>query len=271
MTENKNERTEQGQMTFFGHIDALRPHLIKGTAGLLIFSIAAFFFKDLIIDKILFGPQSPDFITNRMLCRLGELTGSKALCINNVEYNLINTKLSGQFILHITVSLVSGLVIAVPYIIWELWKFIKPALAPREIKNSRYLVLYVSLCFFTGIFFGYFLISPITISFFQTYTVSDSITNLFDISSYLSTVLNVSLACGVVFQLPIFIYFLTKTGIVNSDFLKKYRKHAVIVILIFASIITPPDVFSQILIGIPMYLLYELSIRIAVRTEKKAI
>ncbi|MCC8088100.1 MAG: twin-arginine translocase subunit TatC [Rikenellaceae bacterium] len=257
------------EMTFFEHLDALRPHLLRSLASFFILTVAAFFCKDLIIDKILFGPQSPEFITNRILCQLAGLVNSDALCLNGVEYNLINTKLSGQFMLHLTVSVASGLIIAVPYIIHELWQFVKPALSPNERRGSRRLVGYVSLCFFAGILFGYYIIAPITISFFQTYTVSESITNLFDISSYLATVLNVTLACGAVFQLPILIYFLSKTGVVSSGFLKKYRKHAAIFILIFAALITPPDIFSQILIGIPMYLLYELSINIAGRTERK--
>lgn len=256
-------------MTFFEHLDALRPHLVRGALALLAIAIATFFFKDIIIDHILFGPSSPDFITNRLLCKAGELLKISGLCINQTALNIVNTRMAGQFNLHMTVSIVTGLVITIPYLTWELWRFIKPALSYYEQRKSSLFVLYVSLCFFAGLGFGYFIIAPLTVNFFTNYQASQNILNMIDVNSYLSTVITVSIACALVFQLPILVYFLSKMGIINSSFMKKYRKHAIIVMLIFSAIITPPDLFSQILVAVPLIVLYEFSIKIAIKNERK--
>lgn len=256
-------------MTFFEHLDALRPHLMRGASALLIVAIVAFILKNLIIDHVLFGPAQPDFPTNQLLSWLGSLFGDKSFEAGYENFNLINTKLSGQFSLTLTVSMVSGLIVTIPYLLWELWRFIKPGLTYYERRNTRMFVFYVSFCFFVGVAFGYFIISPLAINFFTTWQASATIVNMIDISSFLRSVLSTSLGCGLIFQLPVLIYFLTRMGIVNAAFLRKYRKHAIVLLAILSAVITPPDMMSMILVVLPLVLLYELSIKIAARVEKK--
>ncbi|MDR2936658.1 MAG: twin-arginine translocase subunit TatC, partial [Rikenellaceae bacterium] len=212
---------------------------------------------------------SPDFPTNRFLCWLGGLLNAPELCTNNVHLNVINTRMGGQFSLHMMVSLVTGIVVAVPFLLWELWRFVKPAFSYYEQRKSNLFVLYVSSCFFFGLAFGYFVIAPLTVNFLSGYEASALITNMIDVNSYITTVINVSMASAAVFQLPILVYFLSKMGIVTAAFMRKYRKHAIVVLAILAAIITPPDIFSCVLVLLPMMGLYELSINIAKRNERK--
>ncbi len=263
------EKKSSDEMTFFEHIDALRPHLVRGGLSVAVIMVAAFMAKDFIIDTVLFGPRNPGFPTNRFLNYLGEEWGLEALRVNMVPMNVVNTSMAGQFNLHIKVSLITALALAVPYILWELWQFIRPALRPAERRGSRMFVTYVSLCFFAGLLFGYYIIAPLTVNFLSNYTASEQITNMIDVNSYLSTVVNVSLACGAVFQLPLLVYFLARMGILTSGFMRQYRRHAIMVLAVFSAIITPPDVLSMILVSIPLYLLYEYSIHIAARVERK--
>ncbi len=255
-------------MTFFEHIDDLRPHLFRGAIVIVALILVVFLAKRFIIDGILFGPLSPDFPVNRFFCYMGELLDIDALCIGEIKFNMINTSMAGQFNLHMKVSLVGAIVLGVPYLLLEIWQFIKPALTPKERHGSRMFVFYVSLCFFTGLLFGYYLITPLTINFFNGYSASKYIVNMIDVNSYLSTVLGVSLACAALFQLPLLVYFLARMEIISPSFMKKYRKHAIVVLLVFAAIITPPDLFSQILVALPLYALYEFSIWLAGRVEK---
>ncbi|MCD8072869.1 MAG: twin-arginine translocase subunit TatC, partial [Alistipes sp.] len=241
-----NDTSSSGEMTFFEHLDALRPHLVRSAIAIFVFMIGAFLAKDFIIDKLLMGPQSEGFPLNRLFDNLADRWNMDSLRLNDYTINMINTTVSGQFNLHMKISVVAGFVLVVPYFLWELWRFIKPALTPDEIAGSNKLVLYVSLCFFSGVLFGYFILAPITLNFFMGYSVSPDIENMIDIGSYLSTVVNLSLACGVLFLLPVLIYFLARMGIMTSSFMRKYRRHAFIVLLIFSAILTPPDVFSLI-------------------------
>ena len=232
--------------------------------------IVAFLCKSFIIDTVLMGPQSPNFITNKWLCDISHrLLGNESLCINHIKLNMVNTALGGQFNLHMQVSLVTGVVLAVPYLLWEIWRFIAPALTSFERAKSRMFVFYVSLCFFGGLLFGYFLIVPLSINFLSTYEASPDITNMIDVRSYLTNVLTVSVGCAAIFQLPLLIYFLTRMGIVSAAFLKKYRRHAIIILTVISAVITPPDLFSLVLVVLPLYALYELSIFIASRVEKQ--
>ncbi len=266
----QKELPEGGEMTFFEHLDALRPHVMRAVGSLLAITVLSFFFlRNFIIDHVLFGPASPGFVTNRLLARLGQLTGVEELAINQQMVHLVNTRMAGQFNLHMTVSLAAALVITVPYLLWELWRFVRPALSESERRGSNRFVTYVSVCFFAGIAFGYFIIAPITVSFLTGYRASESIANLIDVTSYLTTVITVSLACALVFQLPVLIYFLARMGIVNSGFLKKYRRHAIVLMVVLSAIITPPDLLSLVLVALPLILLYEFSIKIAIRMEKK--
>lgn len=267
---DKREKSSDTEMTFFEHIEALRPHLVRGVMALVVVMIAAFIGKKYIIDWVLMGPQSPNFPTNRWLCDLSHwIFGDSRICINQVKINMVNTALAGQFNLHMQVAFATAVAVAVPYLLWELWRFVVPALTPRERQKSRMFVFYVSLCFFSGLAFGYFLIAPLSISFFAGYQASSDITNMIDIRSYLTTVLSVSIACAVVFQLPLLVYFLARMGLITASFLKRYRRHALVLLLVISAIITPPDIFSLFLVVVPLYGLYEFSILLAARVERK--
>ena len=267
---DKKGKSSDVEMTFFEHIDALRPHLVRGVLALIISMVAAFFAKKYIIDMVLMGPKSPDFPTNRLLCHLSHIiSGDDSLCINNIQFNMINTALVGQFNLHLQISLATALVVAIPYLLWELWRFVAPAFTANERAKSRMFVFYVSLCFFSGLLFGYFLIVPLSINFLYGYTASVDIVNMIDVKSYLSTVLHVSLACAIVFQLPLLIYFLSRIGLISASFLRKYRRHAIVILSILSAIITPPDLFSLILVMLPLYGLYEFSIHLSARVGRK--
>lgn len=256
-------------MSFLEHLEVLRWHLIRAMASILIFGIVAFIFKDIVFDRIILAPKSPEFFTNRILCELGKLVKTDNLCINTEPLQLISIKMAGQFSMHIMVSLIAGLVIAFPYVFYEFWRFIVPALYSNEKRHARGAVVYSSILFLLGIGFGYFIIVPLSTHFFATYSVSEEVTNQINLISYVSTMSSVVLASGIVFELPILVFFLSKVGIVTPEFLKKYRKHSFILILIMAAIITPPDIFSQVLVCIPLIILYEVSIGISRRIIRK--
>ena len=267
---DKREKSSDNEMTFFEHIEALRPHLVRGVMALIVVMIAAFIGKKFIIDTILMGPQSPDFPTNRWLCDFSyAVFGDNRVCINQMKFNMVNTALAGQFNLHMQVALATAIAVAVPYLLWEIWRFVVPALTEHERRKSRMFVLYVSLCFFAGLCFGYFLIAPLSVSFFAGYQASPEITNMIDVRSYLSTVLSVSIACAVGFQLPLRVYFLARLGLITASFRRRYRRHALILLCIISAIITPPDIFSLLLVVIPLYGLYECSILLAGRVERQ--
>lgn len=282
----KREDTEPSEMTFFEHIDALRPHLVRGAMAIIIVGVIAFFCKHLIIDTVLFGPKSPEFPTNRMLVWVGAEWAQVAAWLNSTlgtsldidpgsfsisadRFSVINTSLAGQFNLHMKISLVTGIALATPYVLWEFWRFVRPALTPQEIAGTNWFVFCVSLCFFSGLLFGYFIMVPLSVNFFANYQASAEIVNMIDIGDYLSTVIVVSMACAFMFELPLLIYFLTRMGIVSAGFLRRYRRHAFVVLLVIAAIITPPDIFSLVLVILPLYGLYELSIKLAARIERK--
>lgn len=282
----KREDTEPSEMTFFEHIDALRPHLVRGAMAIVIVGVIAFFCKHLIIDTVLFGPKSPEFPTNRMLVWVGGEWAQIAAWLNSTlgtslnidpgsfsigadRFSVINTSLAGQFNLHMKISLVTGIALATPYVLWEFWRFVRPALTPQEIAGTNWFVFCVSLCFFSGLLFGYFIMVPLSVNFFANYQASAEIVNMIDIGDYLSTVIVVSMACAFMFELPLLIYFLTRMGIVSAGFLRRYRRHAFVVLLVIAAIITPPDIFSLVLVILPLYGLYELSIKLAARIERK--
>lgn len=286
MAKDKKESSDV-EMTFFEHLEDLRPHLLRAFGALFAIAIAAFCFKGLIIDHLLFAPQTPEFPTNRWLCSmgyklndlmgwLGGLVGAEwsmdptVLCINSEKVaEIVNNRLTGQFNLHIKVAMATGLVLGIPYLLWEIWQFVKPALLPGERRGMRLFVLWVSLCFFTGALFGYFIITPLSLHFFLNYSASEGITNLIDISSYFSQVIGIPLGTGLIFQLPLLIYFLTRIGLVTPAFLRKYRRHAIVLLAVMAAIITPPDIFSMVLVMMPLYGLYEFSIWLSARTERR--
>jgi sec-independent protein translocase protein TatC len=265
MSKEKNK----GEMSFLEHLEELRWHIIRSILAIGVVGVVAFIYHEIVFDKILLAPKNPSFITNRLLCQLGHLVHTNNLCINTKPFLLININISGQFTTHIMVSCIAGLIVAFPYIFWEFWRFLRPALYKHERKSARGAVFYISLLFLLGVLFGFFIVVPLSTSFFGSYAVSEQVHNQINLVSYISMVASVALGSGVVFELPILVLFLTKIGILTPEFLKKYRKHAIIVILVIAAIITPPDIFSQLLVSFPLYLLYEISISISKRIVRQ--
>ena len=267
-----------GEMSFLEHLEELRWHIIHSLLAVVILMIVAFCFKNVLFNVIVLAPKNPTFITNRLLCEFGHYLvqhlnlfqkNPDILCINTKPVNLISIKMAGQLTTHITVAMVAGLILAFPVIIREFWLFFKPALHSNEAKYARGAVLASSLLFFAGVMFGYFLLAPLSIYFLTSYQISSDVVNQINIRSFIGTLTSICLATGVVFELPIVAFFLTKIGIITPTFMRKYRKHAIVVIFIVAAIITPPDVFSQTLVAIPLLILYEVSIFISARVIKQ--
>lgn len=270
MTAKKSKNgNNEGEMSFLEHLEELRWHIIRSIMAIIVLMIVAFCFKNFIFDEIILAPKKPTFFTNRILCHFAEVMNTPALCINNRPFNLINIKMSGQLTTHITVAMVAGVILAFPYVLWEFWKFFRPALHSNEKKHARGAVTAASLLFFTGVLFGYYALAPLSIHFLSTYEISPDVVNQINIRSYIGTLTSLCLATGLVFELPIITFFLTKVGLITPSFLKKYRKHAIVVIFIIAAIITPPDVFSQTLVAIPLLALYEVGIVISKRVMKQ--
>lgn len=266
----KEYRNNEGEMSFLDHLEALRWHIIRSAAAVLIMAIIAFIFSEYIFDYIIIAPKNPDFITYRILCKLTTLfTGDDSLCIKEIPITLINIDMAGQFSTDVIVSFFSGLILSLPYVVWEIWRFIKPALHEQERKNTKGFVFYVSSLFLTGILFGYYLILPLSINFLGNYKVSSEVYNQISLGSYISTTITLCMASGIVFQLPILVYILSRLGLVTPEFMRKYRKHSIIVILFISAVITPPDITSQILVAIPIVILYEISIFISSSVQKK--
>ncbi|MDR1672582.1 MAG: twin-arginine translocase subunit TatC [Bacteroidales bacterium] len=263
-------KDSNGEMSFLEHLEELRWHIVRSAAAVIVLAVIAFIFSGFIFDSILLAPKNPEFITNRLLCRLGRYVNTEALCINtNSSFMIQNINMAGQFSADIMVSLIVGVIAAFPYIMWEVWKFIAPALYEKERRHAQGSVWAVSALFLIGAAFGYFVIVPLSVDFLGGYHASKQIVNQIALNSYFSTVAYIPLATGVVFELPLLMIFLTKVGVVNPGFLEKYRRHAYILLLILAAVITPPDVFSQILVVLPLILLFEMSIVMTKRTARK--
>lgn len=255
---------EQGEMSFLEHLEVLRWHLVRSVSAIVIFGLGAFLFKGFIFDTVLLGPKDPDFWTYRTMCAASERFGlSDLLCIGKLNFQLINISMAGQFTTHIFVSLIAGLVLAFPYVVFELWRFIRPGLYAHERKYANGMVFYTSLLFILGVLFGYYVIAPLSVNFLGNYQVSDQVVNQIDLNSYFTTLATLVLASGLVFELPMLVYFLTKIGIVTPDWLRTYRKHSIVGILILAAVITPPDIASQVLVFFPLMVLYEVSIYVS--------
>jgi len=259
----------ESEMSFLDHLEELRWHVIRALIAIIVFTIFAFATAPWIFENIIFAPAKVDFPTFKALCRFADVVGADALCVKEMPFKIQSRNMTGQFTMHIFASVVIGIILSFPYVVWELWRFIKPGLRFTERKYSRGAVAAVSFLFLSGILFGYFVLSPLVISFLSNYQISEMISNEFDITSYVSTVVGMVLGCGLLFQLPVVIYFLTKLGIVSAGFLRMYRKHAIVIILVVGAIVTPSaDPFSQLLISFPLYLLFEISILIAARVER---
>lgn len=259
----KTPAIDDSEMSFLDHFDALRKHLFRSALIVTIVTVIVFTQKSFIFDTIIFGPLNKDFITYRFFCGLSEIT-----CFDPGHIRPITRELSEQLTVHLKLSFFIGLIIAFPFILNELWKFIKPGLYTKEINATRGMVFSASLLFFTGALFGYFIVSPLSICFLASYQVSDRVENTATLTSLVDSMTMFAMSTGLVFELPILVYFLAKLGIMSPGFMREYRRHAIVVIAIVAAIITPPDVTSMVLVMLPLLLLYELSIYIAKKNYK---
>lgn len=251
------------EMTFLDHLEALRWHLVRSVGAIAVFALIAFFQKDLIFDGIILAPKRNDFFTYRVLCSLSKRFNLD-MCFDEINFDVVNLDLSGQFTTHMWIAFMTGFILAFPYFIWEMWRFIRPALSNNELKHSNGIVFFTSILFILGVLFGYYVITPMSINFLGNYQVSTSIRNTISMDSYINTVTVLSLSTGIVFELPMVIYFLSKIGIITPEFMRRYRKHAMVINLVIAALITPsPDVTSQMLVALPLFALYEISIYVS--------
>ena len=264
---------EVGQMSFLEHLEELRWHIIRAMVAIMVFAIGAFAAKEFVWGVLILGPTEVDFWTFRQFCRIGNMVGSDAFCMESMPFIIQSRQMTGQFTMHIYSSAVIGLIAAFPYVFWEIWRFIAPGLYENERQLSRGAVFFVSLLFIIGVLFGYFIVTPISVNFLGHYQVDPSILNEFDITSYVSILITLILACGLLFQLPIVVYFLSKAGIITPELLVNYRRHAIVVILIISALVTPPDPVTQLLVTLPLLLLYQGSIyisRMVLRKQRRA-
>ena len=265
----KQQGTEE--MSFIDHLEELRWHLIRSVIAVLICAIVVFTFSDYVVDTILFGPTRNDFVSGRWLCSLGQSIGiGNTLCFEPVDARFLETTMTGQFVASFTLAFVGGFIIAFPYIFWEFWRFVRPALSDKERKTTRGVIFWVSLLFFGGVAFGYFILTPFMVNFYFNYKLSPQIDIRPTFSDYLENLIYTTAGIGVLFQLPLLMMVLARIGIVTARFLRKYRRHAFVIIIIAAAIITPStDPFSLAIVTIPLYLLFEASVLLAARINRR--
>jgi sec-independent protein translocase protein TatC len=262
---NQNTHPPQDvEMTFVDHLEALRWHLVRGLSVTGILAIIAFFNRTIIFDGIILAPKNLNFASYRWACEFSNFIGlGDRLCLKTITFEVFNLQMAGQFTQHIIVSFIAGIIVGFPFLAWEMWRFLKPALSAKERTYASGIVFYTSLLFFMGVLFGYYVICPVSIQFLGSYHVSAEVANQINLTSYISTITMITLATSIIFELPILVYFLTKIGLITPDLMRQYRKHALIIILIVSAVITPPDIASQILLAIPFFILYEVSIKIS--------
>ncbi len=282
MSENKTQnlidsiknkgKTLESEMSFFDHIDVLRKHLLRALSVIFVLTLGAFYFTDFIFNTLIMGPKNPSFWTYRMMCKLVEKYPSlgSEFCITQIDAKIINTQMAGQFTLQLNSCVMVGIVLGIPYLLFEIWLFIKPALLENERKSASGFVAFASLLFFIGILFGYYIVCPLSINFLTNFTVSPEIENTFTIDSYLSSVMTLTLGSGIIFQLPVVIYILSKLGVMTPAFMRASRRYSTVIILIIAAIVTPTaDPYTMLIVAAPLFLLYELSIYISANIERK--
>lgn len=258
------------EMSFLDHLEVLRWHLIRSVLAVVIIGIVAFLMKEFIFDTVLFGPKKMDFPTYKLFCKIGNFLGIDSdFCADELPFTIQSRLMGGQFSAHIWTSIWAGFIVGFPYVVYEMWKFINPALHSNERKHSKGFIFAASLLFFMGVLFGYYIVAPLSINFLGSYQVSQEVTNEFDLASYIGSVRISVIACGLIFELPIIVYFLTKVGLVTPEILKKYRKISLVVVLILSAVITPPDVTSQIVVALPILMLYQISIYVSKRVLRR--
>lgn len=272
---NRNRGEEKAEMTFIDHLEELRQHIIRSVIAILLMAAIIFVYRDWVFDNVITGPINPDFISYRLLCSFSHWAHmGDALCMPPVTINMQTTTFGGQFLSSISLALIGGILIAFPYIFWEFWRFIKPALKDKELSNTRFIIFWVSFFFFTGAAFGYFLLGPFTFNFLGSFTLGTKgvLETRPTLTDYLDNLTNLILGCGIAFELPVLAFILTKIGLITPVYLRKIRKYAAVVILLAAAIITPsPDWMSQLIVFIPLFTLYELSILVSARVSKQRI
>ncbi|MCX8020457.1 MAG: twin-arginine translocase subunit TatC [Chitinophagaceae bacterium] len=267
----KSQDNDGAEMSFIDHLEELRWHIIRSLIAVAVAAIVVFIFIRDIVDNILFGPTDPNFVSYELFCRISRAIGlGDTVCVTPVEARFQSNTMTGQFISSFTIAFLGGFIVAFPYVFWEFWKFVKPALTPAERKKTKNIVFWVSLLFFTGVFFGYFILTPFMVNFYFNYKLSDKVVILPSFSDYLENLIYLTVGIGVLFQMPLLIMLLAKVGIITADFLRRYRRHAIVMLLIAAAIITPTtDPFSLSIVTIPLYLLYEAGIKIAAKINKR--
>lgn len=270
---NRNRGADKAEMTFVDHLEELRWHLVRAAIAVVIGAIAIFIFAREVVDTIILGPAHKDFVTYGILCKLGKaLHLGENLCMGNVTPKFQETAMTGQFMSTFTIAFIGGFVIAFPYVFWEFWRFVRPALSAREANRTRGVIFWVSLLFFLGVGFGYYVLTPFMVNFYFSYSLSDLIEIKPTFTDYLENLIYTTVGIGVLFQMPLLVLILSKIGIITPALLRKYRRYAFVVILILAAIITPStDPFSLTLVTIPLYLLYEVSIAVSARAVKAQI
>lgn len=269
----KIKKPTEKEMSFLDHLEELRWHLIRSALAIVILASIAFLAKDFIFNVLIFGPKQADFPTYKILCKIAQFVGFKdSFCFTELPFRIQSRTMGGQFSAHIWTSITAGFIVAFPYVLLEMWKFISPGLRLKERSSAKGFIFIASVLFFTGVLFGYYVVTPLSINFLGTYQVSGQVHNDFDLSSYISLVRASVIASGLIFELPILIYILTKVGLVTPNMLKKYRKVSLVAVLILSAIITPPDIASQVIVSVPIIILYEISIfisRAVIRKQEK--
>lgn len=257
-------------MSFFEHLEVLRWHIIRAVIAIAVFALLSFTFYDFVFNQIIMGPKNLDFWTYRMMCKVGDLLSLDGFCVEKIPFNIINTELAGQFMLQINSCLLMALALGFPYLLFEVWLFVKPALTEVERRSASGFVFYATILFIIGALFGYYIVVPLSVNFLANVSLSAEITNQITIDSYLSTIATLTLGCGVIFLLPILIFILSKLGLMTPQFMRASRRYAVVIILIIAAIITPTaDVITLLTVSAPMFILYELSISVSANVQRK--
>lgn len=266
----EEEAHDGSEMSFLDHLESLRWHIIRAGGAIIVFSITAFVFIEEIYNSVILGPAKPNFWTYRKMCELGARLSIDGLCIKKLDFSLMSREMAGQFTMAMLSSFIIGLLFAFPYAFWEVWRFVAPGLKRTERRAARGAVFYVTMLFFIGVLFGYYIVSPLAINFLANFKIDESIVNQFDIGSYIGVLATLTLACGLTFQLPMIAFVLSQVGVLTPKFMRDYRRHAFVVILILSAIITPsPDIMSQVLVAAPLSLLYEVSIWVSARVNKR--